>query len=300
MSRLLVLASLVAFAGLTLLLAELPWFGRRSLTTRLRPYAPSRGQRDSDGVLSVESFREAVAPIARQVGARLARIVGVHEDLGRRLERIHATTDTTTYRVRQLSWSGLAFGAAIAPCAALRAPVAAALLFVLGAPILAFLVLEQRVAGRSAAWQRRVTAELPVVSEQLAMLLAAGYSLGAALQRLAVRGRGACGTDLAVVCARVRHGLTEVEALREWADLVDVDALHRFVSILALDREAADLSRLIAAEARNIRRDAQRRLVESLERRAQQVWVPVTVAALVPGVIFLAIPFIRALTLFSN
>ena len=37
-----------------------------------------------------------------------------------------------------------------------------------------------------------------------------------------------------------------------------------------------------------------------LERRAQQVWVPVTVATLVPGVIFLAVPFLAALKLFSN
>jgi hypothetical protein len=29
------------------------------------------------------------------------------------------------------------------------------------------------------------------------------------------------------------------------------------------------------------------------------VWVPVTVAALVPGVLFMAIPFIEALRLFS-
>jgi hypothetical protein len=36
-----------------------------------------------------------------------------------------------------------------------------------------------------------------------------------------------------------------------------------------------------------------------MERRAQTVWVPVTVAALVPGVLFLAIPFVEALRLFS-
>jgi hypothetical protein len=44
----------------------------------------------------------------------------------------------------------------------------------------------------------------------------------------------------------------------------------------------------------------QRDLLEALERRAQQVWVPVTVATLVPGVIFLSIPFIAALRQFSG
>ena len=41
-------------------------------------------------------------------------------------------------------------------------------------------------------------------------------------------------------------------------------------------------------------------LVESIERRTQMVWIPVTVAALVPGVIFMAVPFVEALSLFSG
>jgi Flp pilus assembly protein TadB len=300
-TRFAVLVSLVAFVGLVLVFAELPWVGRRSLTARLRPYGSSANKRsDGEGMLSIESFRDAIAPLAREIGRRASRLLGVHEDLGRRLERIHSTCDATQYRVRQLMWSGASFVAAIVVAAITRTPGAVSLLFVIGAPILAFLLLEQRVAEASAAWQRRITAELPVLTEQLGMLLAAGYSLGSALQRLSSRGRGACSTDLAVVCARIRHGLTEIEALREWADVADVDPLHRLVRVLALDREAADLSRLIADEARNIRRDAQRRLIETIERRTQQVWIPVTVAALVPGVIFLAIPFIRALSLFSN
>jgi tight adherence protein C len=98
----------------------------------------------------------------------------------------------------------------------------------------------------------------------------------------------------------VRQGLTEVEALREWADVADVDALRRLVGVLALNRQAGDLGRLIGDEARAIRRDVHRELIETIERRGQQVWVPVTVAALVPGVIFLAVPFVEALRLFST
>ena len=62
---------------------------------------------------------------------------------------------------------------------------------------------------------------------------------------------------------------------------------------------SSDLGRLISEEARSIRKDTQRRLIETAERRAQQVWIPVTVAALVPGVIFLAVPFMEALRLFA-
>ena len=60
-----------------------------------------------------------------------------------------------------------------------------------------------------------------------------------------------------------------------------------------------DLGRLLAMETRAVRNDVHRDILATMERRSQQVWIPVTVATLVPGVIFLAIPFIEALRLFS-
>jgi tight adherence protein C len=97
------------------------------------------------------------------------------------------------------------------------------------------------------------------------------------------------------VLTRIRQGVAEEQALREWADLADVDAVERLVSVLALNREASDLGRLIAEEARAIRREVQRELVERMEKRGQQVWIPVTVATLLPGVVFIIIPFFDAL-----
>ena len=134
-----------------------------------------------------------------------------------------------------------------------------------------------------------------MVAEQTGMLLGAGYSLAGALERVATRGSGVVARDLRRVLARIRQGADEDRALAEWAELSDVDAVERFTSVLALNREATDLGRLIAEEARSIRRDVQRELVETMERRSQQVWIPVTVATLVPGVIFVAIPFTSAL-----
>ena len=173
-------------------------------------------------------------------------------------------------------------------------------LFVLGAPMLAFLVLEQRVARSSIRRQRRVFLELPVVSEQLGMLLSAGYSVGAALNRLARRGHGATSADLRRVCNRIRHGIGEHDALQEWGDLSGVAAVARLVAVLQLDRDAGDLGRLITEESRAVRREVHRQLIETIERRSQQVWVPVTVATLLPGVVFLAVPFIAAMQLFTS
>ncbi len=132
------------------------------------------------------------------------------------------------------------------------------------------------------------------------MLLGSGYSLGSALNRLARRGHGACATDLHRVCGRIRQGLSDVDALREWAALADVEALSRLVTILAMNREGGDLAQLISEEARTIRQDAQRELIEIIERRGQQVWIPVTVATLVPGVLFMVVPFIEAMRLFTT
>lgn len=301
MPRLLAACSVLLAVGAALVFSELRWFARQPLVERLRPYSPGGRPRGSaGGLLSVASFREVVGPLARQVGERLAGLLGVSEELGARLRRVHSELDVTTFRVRQLGWAagGFALGAVLA--AAVQPPLPIALLFVGGGPALAFLIVEQQLAAQSDRWKRRIFLELPVLSEQLGMLLASGYSLGAALNRLASRGAGACATDLAGVCGRIRQGLTEVEAIREWAAVADVDALSRLVGVLALNREAGDLGRLVTDEARSIRREVQRELIEQIERRAQQVWIPVTVATLVPGAVLLAVPFIEALRLFST
>jgi hypothetical protein len=57
---------------------------------------------------------------------------------------------------------------------------------------------------------------------------------------------------------------------------------------------------MISDEARSIRAEAHRRLVSTLERREQMVWIPVTVATLVPGAIFLSIPFISVMRVFAR
>jgi tight adherence protein C len=241
-----------------------------------------------------------IGPFARDVGSRLARLVGVEEDVAVRLARVDAGIDVTDFRLRQVGHAVVAAALAAAGCALLSPIPAVMLAFLLGAPVLAFLVTEQRLAARSQEWQRRFFLELPVVAEQLAMLLDAGLSVPAALDRVAQRGSGVVALDLRRVSARLRQGVPERVALREWAERADVRALHQLVPVLAISHDTGGLGRLVAEEARSIRRDAHRELLEQVERRGQQVWVPVTVSALVPGVLFMAIPFVEALSLFGG
>ncbi len=300
MTRPELLFAMVLFVGLALELSVLRWFARRPLADRLRPYTPGGfGVTARRGLLSVESFRDVVAPLSQGVGSALSRLFGVSEDLDRKLQRLHSPLDAGHFRTRQVGLTVTALAASTTAAALIGLPAPLTVLVALIAPLLVFLVAEQRVVAASQARQARLFRELPVVAEQLGMLLGAGYSLGAAMHRIAGRGRGVVAEDLQMVLARMRQGLSEIQALREWAELADVDALHRLVSVLGLNQEAGDLGRLISDEARAVRRDAHRELIEAIERKDQQVWIPVAVAALVPGTILIAIPFIQAMRTFS-
>lgn len=300
MIRLLAAAIVASFVGTTLLLSEFRWFRYRSLASRVSPYLPGGRLVGKSELLSVESFSELLRPLSEAVGALGARTFGVNEELPRRLRRIHSELDPSAFRVRQMGWAILALMTSLLIMLVLGLPAAIITLGIVTAPLLTFLIVEQRLAQASDAWKQRTFQELPVVAEQIAMLLGSGYSLGAALSRVASRGSGVIAQDLVRVNRRIRQGASDIDALREWAELVDVDVVRRLVSILSLNREAGDLGSMVATEARNARAEAHRNLLASIERKNQQVWIPVTLATLVPGVILMAIPFFDALSSFGT
>jgi tight adherence protein C len=301
--RLAVAAGVLVWIGMTLIFSSWSRLSRPSLTERLRPYNPGGAaawSEQSGPYATIPGFGEVLVPLVRDLGDRLARGMGVAERAERRLERIHSATPAGVFRARQIGAAvGAAIGAAVL-AALIGVPALVAAFMVIGAPALVFLVIEQRLAGRSEEWQRSTARELPVIAEQLAMLLNAGFSVGAALPRLAGRSRGCVARDLERVVNRVQQGLSEGAALEEWSDLAGVEGVRRLVSVLTLHSEAADLGRLVSSEARSARRELHRRTLEQIERRAQQVWVPVTVATLIPGAILLAVPFLAALHEFAN
>lgn len=296
MTRVLVLGGLATWVGMTLVLSELRWFRTVPLPERLGPH--TRGGQRRGGRRTAPTVLALVEPLAASFGARLGRVLGVRDDLDRRLERIHSPLDVADFRVRQLGQALAALGVGALALVALRPPLPVVVLVAVGGPLLTWLVVEQRVVAASERWQRRVLLELPVVAEQLATLVNAGWSLLGALDRVSRRGRGACASDLRQVVGRVGQGLTEGAALREWADVVAVAQVDRLVGVLELNRHTTDLGRLLTVEARAVRRDVHRELLETMERRSQQVWIPVTVATLLPGVVFIAIPFVTALRAF--
>lgn len=297
MTRLDAVALLGLWVGVALLLAELRWFAGRDLVARISPYLPGNppGRPRRPAYLSWEGLTAALGPLAEVVGSTASRLLGVREELDRKLTRIGADDDLRLFRTRQAVWSTASTVAAVVLAAAAGAAWWTLLPIGAGAATLAWLTIEQKVVAASDRWQRALGAELPLVAEQLGMLLSSGYSLNGAIGRVAERGRGVSGSAMAGVHRRIRQGVGEVEALRELAELAGVPAVDRLVGVLALNRESNDLGPLIAAEARAARQSVHRDLLASIERRGQIVWIPVTVATLVPGVVFMAVPFVDAI-----
>lgn len=297
MTRSLLPIGVMLWAGLVLVFSELRWFRRPTLATRLRPY---RAHGSPHTERTAATWRTALGPSLERLGDRLGRALGLSDDLDRRLRRTHSALDPSGFRLRQLGWALVGLTVGTGSALLLSPPPITVPVLVLIPPAIAVLVVEQELLASSARWRRDLRLELPVVSEQLGMLLSAGYSLGGALNRLAERGAGVCARDLDRVRLRIQHGLTEIDALTEWAELADVDALDRLVAVLAFNREASDLGQLISTEAAAIRAEVHRQTLEQIERRNQQVWIPVTVATLLPGVLFLAVPFVEAMQVFSD
>ncbi|MDH5238978.1 MAG: type II secretion system F family protein [Acidimicrobiia bacterium] len=299
MSPLFLVAGITGWAGATVLLGEIRWIRRPRLLVRVAPYQVIAHRRRSAGPLSVETLREVLGPVVTTAGGAMARGFGVTDPLTIRLARAHDPRPVIDFRLHQTAWSAAAFTAAVSLTLVTGTPMAVTALLAVIAPLLAFLLIEQDISSAADRHRRRITDELPVVSEQLAMLLQAGFSLNGCLSRLTHRGSGAISDDLAGVTRRVQQGLSVTDALHEWANLMDIESLDRVVALCALDREVNDVGPLMSDEARSIRLQTQRELLEVIERRNEQVWVPVTVATLVPGLMLLAIPFVDALRTFS-
>ncbi|HET9732691.1 MAG TPA: type II secretion system F family protein [Acidimicrobiales bacterium] len=296
MTRLgLVAAGMWWIAG-TYVLASTRFLSRARLWRRVGPHVssavpmPPRDQFNAGHVL-----RE----FAVLAGERMGWILG-SADVARRLERVHSAMDVGAFRLRQM---GAGVVAVVGAAMALTVAHLPAVLTVAAVPfsaLAAYAATEARLNRLCGRWSERRMLELPVIAEQLAMLIGSGWSTGTALARVAERGSGACAIDLSVVVRRIRQGASESQALTEWVERSDLPAVRRVVSVLIMGSHSAEASTLLSGEARALRRDVQRRSIELMERRSQQVWIPVTVAALVPGVILVAIPFAAALRIFAS
>lgn len=227
---------------------------------------------------------------------RVATLVEADAELAARLSQAGNSRSPFEFRARQVGGgiAGLAASGTVLSATGVRPLLALAGAFAVAAAVYGACEhgLERTIASRRA----QIIEELPIVAEQIGMLLASGMSLTSALDVAARRGHGICAEGLERVGARFAGGTTVEVALAEWADDAGSAELRRFVGVLTLHEDTTDVAALVTDEARSARREAHRRLIAHIERRSEQVWIPVTVAALVPGCVLLAIPFSDALS----
>lgn len=281
--------------GATLILGASPWFRRAPTMTRLGPYLPD-GIRPAGRRRGNIGLRETLQPVLEWSGSMLNRVLGVVTDLPLRIHRAGIGVDPYVFRLRQMALGVLALIAAAFMWVIMPVPPMLGAAGVVALPSASVLIVEQWLNHRIERRSERLRTELPVVIEQLGMLISAGFSLTSAVSHIAARGSGVVASDFGVVTTDIRRGVPPTEAFGEWSRTSGVTAVDRVVAVLALNSEASDLGALISAEARSIRAAAHRDLLEVIEKRAQLVWIPVTVATLVPGLIFLAVPFYAAMS----
>lgn len=292
-----VVGALIAGIGGTLVAGALPWGSRPRLVDRLGGHLLA-----ADRDLRPGPWAQGLATLALVLDGPLGRLTARTEPLEVRLRRQGHPLDADGFRRRQLGHAVLALGLAALTVASGRWPVPAGALVVvvLSAPV-AVVVAHDQALGRADRRRRdRIDQELPVVAEQLAVRLDAGRSLAVALAETAAHGCGEVAADLRRLTARLDRGTPLDEALRSWADDAGAPGVRRLVAVLVLADGTPDLAALVDQEAQALRDDAHRELLARLERRAQQVWVPVTVATLLPGSLLLLVPFLDALRLFAE
>ncbi|MDA8261405.1 MAG: hypothetical protein M0Z47_01100 [Actinomycetota bacterium] len=170
---------------------------------------------------------------------------------------------------------GLAIPAALAGAAALATPVGAQL-------------------ARARRERRAMEAELPLAVEKLAVYLASGFSLSAALTRLGEQ-EGAAGRAFALIGNGVRSGLSAAEAGAEAAKRWPGPAMTRLATLLEGTTGGADMVRAARSAAAGLRAEAHRGALAAMEKDSQKIWIPITIAALVPGVVMIFVPFVAVM-----
>jgi tight adherence protein C len=272
-------------AGLLAVVLRLPFLRKPTVDERISPYLRDLGAPDVFvGVVDSRSPFYAIlrlfGPSLRSGAQRLERLLGGANTIRRRMMRAGLDRTVEEFRIEQLLWGTLAFGAGlvvsiVAITFGLGNPVGM-LLFCIILGVLGVLARDTYLTSQVRRRERRLLAELPTVAELLALSVAAGEGPAAALDRVTRSCRGELADELKRVLAATRAGETLVRALDALADRTGLLALSRFADGLAVALErGTPLADVLRAQAGDIREAGRRELIESGARREVAMMVPV-------------------------
>ena len=221
----------------------------------------------------------------------------------RRLDLLGGARSIEQYRVEQLAWGAVsALGmAALLTLKGVQVGEWLSLFIAIAlGGVAGLLARDRRLTTHVRRHGARVRAELPTIIEMLAMTVAAGSGLTAAIERVSLIGSGAVAADLQRVLSDVRMGLPLVPALRHMADRSESIELCRFVDAVIVSVErGTPLADVLIAQAADAREAERQALIESGGRKEIGMMVPIVFLVLPLSVVFVLFPGFYGLQLGS-
>ncbi len=292
------LLGLVFALGVALVVVGLPRNRRPGLTERLGPYL--RDSAPPSRLLARQAtaggpFARALAPLVRDLGARVDRVLGGSASVRSRLLRAGRPGDVEAFRAEQVLWGavGAALGVAVGMLAILTrgASPPAVVLAVLAASASGILLRDQWLTRQARRRETRMLAEFPTVAELLALAVGAGEGATGALDRVCRLSHGELSAELAQCLADARAGANLPTALQGLADRTGLLSLSRFVDgmVVAVQR-GTPLAEVLRAQAQDVREAGRRAVMEAGGRKEIAMLVPVVFLVLPVTVVFAVYP----------
>ncbi|MBT9255863.1 type II secretion system F family protein [Phycicoccus sp. MAQZ13P-2] len=297
LARIGALLGLVAGVGLLVVWFRLPRNRRRGLADRVLPYLrdtprPSRllDDRATGGVLT-----SVAAPVLRDLGRGVERVLGGASSVSNRQLRAGGTADVDRFRAEQVLWG---IGAAVVTATTGTLVVLARGGSVLTVVLLTGIGVGLGVTGadylltvRAVRRERRMLAEFPTVAELLALAVGAGEGAVGALERVCRLSQGELAAELRRCLADARAGANLPTALQGLADRTGLPSLRRFVDgvVVAVQR-GTPLADVLRAQAQDVREEGRRALMEAGGKKEIAMMVPVVFLILPVTVMFLVFP----------
>ena len=284
-----VIVACLAVGGVTLIV--------RSLATRHLSFAA----RVAQGRVQEDTTPEITRWLKRMGASALDSLGSTSESVARRLILAGAAPEVSVFRLRQAAAAiaGL-IGACLVltarPAASLRASVIPLVVCALVCTLLGVAGMDRYLTLTANRRQRAIDAAVPDCSELLALAVAAGESIPAAIERVAGCAGGPLGMELGLTAGHIRNGMPSVRALAEMVDRTDSPALTRLARTLttAIER-GSPLASVLHDQARDQRERSLAALMEEGGRREIAMLLPVVFLILPVTVIFALYPGLIAL-----
>jgi tight adherence protein C len=296
----------VAAAGLLLAAARVRAIRRPQLALRVLPYLRDLPQLDAAGPRVAPAPTSAAVgvfgPMLRSGAEGVERVLGGATSVRRRLERAGIDKTVHEFRIEQVVWGLVAFGAAaaLALLRMLTHPGSVGLWLVACAIALVSGVLarDSYLTSQVRRRERQILAEFPTIAELLALAVAAGESPVMALDRVVRRSGGELSRDLGRVLSAIRTGEPVSSAFDAMAATTGLPIVSRFAQGIAVAVErGTPLADVLHAQAADVREAGRRDLIETAARKEVLMMVPVVFLVLPVTVLFAFWPGVVGLSL---